>query len=88
MAEFAKPSFEENGEGPSMDGKSVGMISLQEPLPWKVYVNGATNKKGSRVGLVVVSPERIIIEKSLRLGFSATNKEAEYETLLEGMAMV
>ena len=40
------------------------------------------------MGLVVVSPERIIIEKSLRLGFSATNNEAEYETLLVGMAMI
>ena len=40
------------------------------------------------MGLVVVSPERIIIEKSLRLGFSATNNEAEYEALLVGMAMI
>ena len=40
------------------------------------------------MGLVVTSPERIIIEKSLRLGFLATNNEAEYEALLEGMAMV
>ena len=40
------------------------------------------------MGLVVVSPERIIIEKSLRLGFSATNNEAEYEALLVGMVMV
>ena len=38
--------------------------------------------------LVVVSPKRIIIEKSLRLCFLATNNEAEYEVLLEGMAMV
>ncbi|XP_075633812.1 uncharacterized protein LOC142606330 [Castanea sativa] len=30
----------------------------------------------------------IIIEKSLRLNFSATNNEAEYEALLAGMAMV
>ena len=36
----------------------------------------------------MVSPEKIIIEKSLRLGFSATNNEAEYETLLMGMVMV
>ena len=28
------------------------------------------------------------IEKSLRLDFPATNNEAEYEALLEGMAMV
>ena len=36
----------------------------------------------------MISPEKIIIEKSLRLDFSATNNEAEYETLLIGMAMV
>ena len=71
-----------------MDGKSVGMISLQEPLSWKVYVDGATNQRGLRVRLVVVSFKRIIIEKSLRLGFSATNNEVEYEALLVGMAMV
>ena len=46
------------------------------------------NQWGSRVGLVLVSPEKITIEKSLRLGFSATNNEAEYEVLLIGMVMV
>ena len=40
------------------------------------------------MGLVVVSLENIIIEKSLRLGFSTTNNKAEYEALLEGMAMI
>ena len=38
--------------------------------------------------LVLVSPEKIIIEKSLRLSFLATNNEAEYEALLMGMIMV
>ena len=38
--------------------------------------------------LVLVSPEKITIEKSLRLGFSATNNDAEYEALLMGMTMV
>ena len=40
------------------------------------------------MGLVLVSPEKITTEKSLRLGFSATNNEAEYEALLMGMMMV
>ena len=40
------------------------------------------------MGLVLVSPEQLTIEKSLRLGFSATNNEAEYEDVLEGMSMV
>ena len=35
-----------------------------------------------------MSPEKVVIEKSLRLDFSATNNEAEYKALLEGMAMV
>ena len=40
------------------------------------------------MGLVLVSPEQITVEKSLRLDFSATNNKAEYETLLEGISMV
>ena len=64
------------------------MVSLQEPSFWRLYVDGVVNQRGSGVRLVVVSLEKIIIEKSLRLGFSAINNEAEYETLLEGMAMV
>ena len=35
-----------------------------------------------------MSLEKITIEKSLRLSYSATNNEAEYETLLMGMMMV
>ena len=58
-----------------MDGKSVEVISVQEPLSGKVYINGAANYKGSRVGLVLISLKRIMIEKYLRLGFSATNNE-------------
>ena len=40
------------------------------------------------MGLVLVSPERITIQKSLRLNFSATNNETKYEALLIGMMMV
>ena len=88
VAEFAETPSEDKLEEQNMDGKSVGVISLQEPLSWKVYVDGAANHIGSGVGLVLVSLEKITIEKSLRLGFSATNNEAEYEALLVGMTMV
>ena len=71
-----------------MDEKSVGIVSVQCSTPWEVYVDGAANQRRSGVGLVLVSPEKITIEKSLRLGFSATNNEAEYEILLMGMVMV
>ena len=71
-----------------MDEKLVGTISVQGSSRWKVYVDGAANQRESGVGLVLISPEKITIEISLRLGFSATNNEAEYEALLQGMAMV
>ena len=71
-----------------MGERSVGLVMVQEPLQWKVYVDRAANQKGSGVGLVFISPKKLIVEKSLRLGFSATNNEAEYEVLLEGMFMV
>ena len=88
VAEFAEPSLEEEVGAQGMDEKLVGAISLQGPTCWNVYVDGTANQRGSGVGLVLVSPERITIEKSLRPGFSATNNETEYEALLEGMSMV
>ena len=88
IAEFAEPPIEAVAEEENIDGKSVGTIFAEGASRWKVYVDGATNQKGSGIGLVLISLERITIEKSLRLGFSATNKEAEYEALLQGMTMV
>ena len=38
--------------------------------------------------LVLISPKKITIEKSLKLSFLAINNETEYETLLVGMTMV
>ena len=43
MAKFAETPFEEKVEKQNMDRKSVGMVFLQEPLPWRVHVNGAAN---------------------------------------------
>ena len=88
VAEFTEPEIEELPSDGNMDEKLVGTIS-QYCLPtWEVYVDGASNQKGSGVGLVLMSPEKVVIEKSLRLDFLAANNETEYETLLEGMAMV
>ncbi|XP_065620485.1 uncharacterized protein LOC136063692 [Quercus suber] len=88
VAEFTEPSLKEVTAKKDMDEKSVGMISQQGPSHWEVYVDSAANQKGSGVGLVLISPERIIIEKSLRLDFLATNNEAKCEALLMGMSMV
>ena len=82
MAEFAEPPVEVVTGERSMDGKPVGVVSMPGLPCWKVYVDSVANQRGSGVGLVLESPEKTIIEKSLRLRFSATNNEAEYEALL------
>ncbi|XP_050255306.1 uncharacterized protein LOC126701244 [Quercus robur] len=89
VAEFAEPTLEgmEMSGSPSTDEKLISTVSQHEHNWWKAHIDGAANQRGSRVGLVLISPEGITIEKSLRLGFSATNNEAEYEALLEGMSM-
>ena len=88
VAEFVESLLEEEEKKQGMDEKLVGMVSLQEPLSWRVYVDGAMNQRGSGVGLVLISPENITIEKSLRLGDLDTNNEVEYEALLVGMTMI
>ena len=88
VVEFAELPKETEVKQHGMDEKSVGLISTQDSSSWKAYVDGAANQQGAGVGLVLVSPEKITIEKSLKLEFSTTNNEAEYETLLMGMAMV
>ena len=88
VVEFTEPQIEELPSVENIDEKLVGTISQYRPPTWEVYVDGASNQKGSGIGLVLISPENVIIKKSLRLDFSATNNEAEYEVLLVGMAMV
>ena len=88
VAEFAACPEEMEGENQKLEERSIGVVSVQCPMPWELYVDEAANQRGSEVGLVLVSLEKITIEKSLRLSFSATNNEVEYEALLMGMMMV
>uniref|UniRef100_A0A2N9J139 Uncharacterized protein n=1 Tax=Fagus sylvatica TaxID=28930 RepID=A0A2N9J139_FAGSY len=52
---------------------------------WKVYVDGASNSKGSGTGVVIITPDETVIEQSIRLNFKASNNEAEYEAVLAGL---
>ena len=88
VAEFTEPPMEELEPAENSDGKLVGTISQHGILPWEVYIDGALNQKGSGIRLVLISPEKVIVEKSLRLNFSTTNNEAEYEALLMGIVVV
>ena len=75
VAEFAECLEEMEGENQKLDERSIGVISVQCLMPRELYVDGAANQQGSEVGLVLVSPKKIIIEKSLRLSFSADGND-------------
>ena len=36
---------------------------------WRVFVDGASNAQGVGIGIVIMSPEGVKLEHSLRLGF-------------------
>ena len=63
VVEFAEPLSEKVVATQNMDGKLVGTISLQEPLFWKIYVDSVANQRGFGVGLVLISTEKLTIEK-------------------------
>ncbi|XP_074556805.1 uncharacterized protein LOC141812691 [Curcuma longa] len=52
---------------------------------WRVYVDGASNKQGSGVGVLLISPRGEEVRLAIRLGFKASNNEAEYEAVLAGL---
>ena len=83
IAEFTKGAEEDK-----MSGLEILVVFIPYPTLWKIYTYGAANHKGSGVGIVLISLENIIVEKYLRVGFPATNNEAEYEALLAEMMMV
>lgn len=45
-------------------------------------MDGASNTMGDGAGIVIITPKGIRLEHSFRLGFRASNNEAEYEALL------
>ena len=52
---------------------------------WTLRVDGASRSSGSRVGLLLQSPTGEHLEQAIRLGFPASNNEAEYEAILSGL---
>ncbi|XP_023638855.1 uncharacterized protein LOC111830605 [Capsella rubella] len=54
---------------------------------WTLYVDGSSCNQGSGVRILLRSPTGEVLEQSLKLGFKASNNEAEYEALLAGIRL-
>ena len=51
-------------------------------------MDGASSAMGAGVGIVIITLKGIRLEHSFRLGFRATNNEAEYKALLAGLRTI
>ncbi|KAK3012908.1 hypothetical protein RJ639_008411 [Escallonia herrerae] len=54
---------------------------------WLLYVDGLSKMGSSGTCLILISPEKFVIEYSLCFGFQASNNEAECEALLAGIRL-
>ena len=52
-----------------------------------LYVDGLSNFKGCRLGMVLISPDGDVLERSISYGFKATNNEVEYEAMIAGLSL-
>jgi len=68
-------------------GASIGICQVRVKR-WQVHKDGASNGRGLGVGIIMVSPKELRMEKLLRLGFITSNNEAEYEALIAGLQVM
>ena len=61
------------------------MVYHVENRSWKVFVDGASSAIGAGARIVIITLEGIRLEHSFKLGFKASNNEAEYEALIVGL---
>ncbi|XP_057435810.1 uncharacterized protein LOC130728374 [Lotus japonicus] len=54
---------------------------------WVLSVDGSSNKTGSGAGITIESPDKMIIEQSLKFEFKASNNQSEYEALIAGLRL-
>jgi ribonuclease HI len=52
-----------------------------------MYFNRSLMKKGTGMGLVLVSPLRVCMRYMVRLYFPTSNNVAEYEALINGLCI-
>ncbi|XP_025682457.1 uncharacterized protein [Arachis hypogaea] len=60
----------------------------QHSQTWELHVDGASNREGSRAGIVLKEGDIVMTEQSLQFHFSASNNQAKYEALIAGLKLV
>nr|GEX00201.1 reverse transcriptase domain-containing protein [Tanacetum cinerariifolium] len=66
----------------------AGVQNKDDVEKWTLFTDGASKSKGSRAGLVLISPSGVEFTYALLLNFISTNNKEEYEALLAGLRMM
>jgi hypothetical protein len=85
LADFIAEFAPEKSDLPTIEEHPKDVERILEKNGWTLYVDGVANSRGSGLGIVLISPEGELLEQAVRLGFGASNNEAEYEALLHGL---
>ena len=67
--------------------EAIDGLSVEDDTWWNFHVDGAVNSDGAGVGIVLVSPGGCRLLSAIHLGFPATNNDAEYEALINGLSL-
>lgn len=63
------------------------MMLLEEAITWIMNTDGASNRHGAGIGIVLENSSGILIEESVQLNGEMMNNESEYEALLYGLEL-
>ncbi|XP_024046441.1 uncharacterized protein LOC112100831 [Citrus clementina] len=79
VAEFTEPEV-------CLDQQDV-VTDSGEAQVWQMSVDGSSGEQGSGAGIVLEGPEGGEISYAVKLEFTATNNQAEYEALIAGLEL-
>ncbi|CAL8076670.1 unnamed protein product [Prunus armeniaca] len=82
------PAEEEKLVSKKKESSRADKTSAEPDQPrdmWQLRVDGASNQKGARAGVIIITPDGTLLKQAITLGFPASNNEAEYEALLASL---
>ncbi|CAL2229571.1 unnamed protein product [Prunus armeniaca] len=65
---------------------SNGTLDLTQPL-WTLYMDGSSNAQRCGADLVLIFPDKVVLEYALHFKFHASNNVAEYKALLASLRL-
>ena len=64
---------------------SIGYVEL---VPWALFFDGSSCKKGGGIDIVIISPQGASFEFAFQTKPMTTNNQAEYEAILKGLQLL